>query len=139
MRPRTALIVLVIAALLDIACGFLYSAAEPRTSAGLGLYCALGNATTDGVCTAPVTVAGHWINAAEFALVVPLFGAAFSLFTGLLTAEHVKRKVLPHTDATRRMMADLYHHHTGKRHPDAPQPRELTDDLEPVSPRPDQS
>jgi hypothetical protein len=55
---------------------------------------------------------------------VPLFGATFSLFTGLLTAEHVKRKVLPHTEATRRIMADLYHHHTGMHHPDAPQARE---------------
>ncbi|MDQ2873979.1 MAG: hypothetical protein M3Y33_03845 [Actinomycetota bacterium] len=87
---RVALLTIAGAVLLDAACGVLYAAAE-RIPAARGLYCAVGNAVTEGACTAPVTTAGRWVDLIEFLLVVPLFAATFSLFTSGLTAGHVRR------------------------------------------------
>jgi hypothetical protein len=39
----------------------------------------------------PTTHYGFLINTAEFFLVIPLFGATFGLFTGLLADVHVRR------------------------------------------------
>lgn len=74
----------------DVACGLLYAGAE-HMAIGHGLFCAIGNAVTEGACTAPGTTAGHWIDVVEFLLVVPLFAATFSLLTSGLTAGHVDR------------------------------------------------
>lgn len=119
MKHRTAVIAIIAAAVLDIGCGVAYHYAE-HVTLGTGLYCAVGNATTDGVCTSPATVAGHWINVLEFILVVPLVAATFSLFTSALTAERVHKRVGLPAEAAHRIVADLYKHHVGKDHPDAP-------------------
>jgi hypothetical protein len=89
---RAALLTIAAAAVMDTACGLLYSAAE-HVSTGHALFCAVGNAVTEGACTTPATTAGHWIDLAEFLLVVPLFGAAFSLFTSGLTGSQVREHV----------------------------------------------
>jgi hypothetical protein len=106
---RTALITIVVAVAADVACGLLYAAAE-HTGAAHGLYCAVGNAVTEGACTTPATAAGHWINVAEYVLVVPLFAATFSLFTGGLAGAHVAAAEA----RIKRHVEDRLRHHLGQ-------------------------
>ena len=84
------LAILATALVLDGICGFLYSFAEhiPKWH---GLYCGLANGVTVGCDVPPTTHYGFVINTAEFLLVIPLFGATFGLFTGLLADVHVRR------------------------------------------------
>ena len=89
MKHRRALITIAAALILDLALGLGYAAAE-HLSAAHGLYCAIGNAVTEGSCTGPASVWGYIIDAAEFLTVVPLFAATFSLVTVRLTADHVE-------------------------------------------------
>lgn len=110
MTHRAAVVTIVAAGVTDVVCGLVYAGAE-HISAGHALYCAVGNAVTEGACTAPVTAAGHWVNLLEFLLVVPLFAAAFSLFTSGLTGAHVRR-------AEKRIKAHVEErlkHHVGTR------------------------
>lgn len=67
----------------------------------------------------------YWLVIGMIWSLVPLGGATLALFTSGLTSAHVRKHMQPQADATQRILADLYHHHTGKRHPDAPPPREL--------------
>lgn len=87
---RIALLVIAAAAVLDAALGLAYAAVTPHLPWWHGLYCALANAVTVGGDVAPANGAGYAITAAECLLVVPLFAAAFSLFTSGLTAVHVR-------------------------------------------------
>jgi hypothetical protein len=87
-RHRPAFITITCAVVADVLCGLFYAAAEHIDTAH-AMYCAVGNAVTEGACTTPVTGAGHWIDLAEFLLVVPLFAATFSLFTAGLGAIHL--------------------------------------------------
>ena len=86
---QIALITIAAAVVLDVVCGLIYGTAE-HTGAWLGLYCAEGNAVTEGACTSPHTLAGHVINAVEWITIVPLFAATFSLFTSGLSAIHIR-------------------------------------------------
>ena len=87
---RLMVLILALALVLDAICGILYSYAEhiPKWH---GLYCALANGVTVGCDVPPATHYGFVINTAEFFLVIPLFGATFGLFTGLLADVHVRR------------------------------------------------
>ncbi len=87
---RLMVLILALALVLDAICGILYSYAEhiPKWH---GLYCALANGVTVGCDVPPTTHYGFVINTAEFLLVIPLFGATFGLFTGLLADVHVRR------------------------------------------------
>ena len=84
------LAILATALVLDGICGFLYSFAEhiPKWH---GLYCGLANGVTVGCNVPPTTHYGFVINTAEFLLVIPLFGATFGLFTGMLADIHIRR------------------------------------------------
>jgi hypothetical protein len=86
---RAALLVIACALILDTACGFAFAAAE-HISVLLGLYCALANAVTLGGDVSPTNGWGYAVNTAECILIVPLFGATFSLFTSGLTQIHVR-------------------------------------------------
>jgi GH25 family lysozyme M1 (1,4-beta-N-acetylmuramidase) len=111
---KGAVLTIAAAAVTDIACGLAYAAAE-HTGTGYALYCAAGNAVTEGACTAPATAAGHLIDLAEFMLVVPLFAATFSLFTSGLAAGHVQaaeQRIKDHVEARLRR-------HLGSRPPSA--------------------
>lgn len=107
MSHRAAAVTISAAALADVACGVLYAAAE-HLPVGRALYCAVGNAVTEGACTAPVTAAGRWIDLAEFLLVVPLFAATFSLFTSGLTAGHIRRHVAASEKRIKQHVQDVH-------------------------------
>jgi hypothetical protein len=96
---RIALVTIAAALVLDAALGLAYAAAE-HLPAWHGLFCGLANAVTDGGDVSPTNPAGYAITAAEYALVVPLFAATFSLFTSGLSALHVR-------DAERRIKAHI--------------------------------
>jgi len=83
------LAILAAALVLDGICGLLYSFAEhiPKWH---GLYCGLANGVTVGCNVPPTTHYGFVINTAEFLLVIPLFGATFGLFTGMLADIHIR-------------------------------------------------
>ena len=84
-----ALAVLGAALVLDTALGIAYGAAE-HIGIWHGLYCALATAVTVGGDVAPSGVAGYVIMALVCFTVVPLFGAAFSLFTSALSSVHLR-------------------------------------------------
>lgn len=85
-----ALVVIGAAAVLDCGLGLWFAAAE-RIPAPDGLYWAVTTATTVGYGDiSPHGRAGHLIAVAVMLTVVPLFAAAFSLFTSGLTAGHVR-------------------------------------------------
>ena len=85
-----ALITVVVALVLDAVLGVLYAKVTPGMPVWHGLYCALANAVTDGGDVTPANHAGYIIQAIEYATVVPLFGASFSLFTSALSSMHLK-------------------------------------------------
>lgn len=107
MSHRAAAVTISVAVALDVACGLLYGAAE-HLPAARALYCAVGNAVTEGACTAPATAAGRWVNLAEFLLVVPLFAATFSLFTSGLTGAHVRRHVEASEERLKQHVSDVH-------------------------------
>jgi hypothetical protein len=86
---KLALITICAAVILDAICGVLYGHFE-HAGTWMGLYCAEGNAVTEGACTQPASAAGHIINAIEFITVVPLVAATFSFFTSGLASIHVR-------------------------------------------------
>lgn len=91
MKHHHIAMVTVAAALaLDVILGVLYALVTPGMPVWHGLYCALANAVTDGGDVTPVTGAGYIIQAIEYATVVPLFGASFSLFTSALSSVHLR-------------------------------------------------
>lgn len=88
---RMALLTIAAAAVLDIACGLGFAAAE-HVSVAAGLYWAVGTATTTGYAdVSPKTAPGHFVSVLAMLSVIPLFSAAFSLFTSGLMAAHVSR------------------------------------------------
>lgn len=91
MTHRAAAVTIAAAAVLDTAAGLGFAAAEHH-SIGTGLYWAVTTATTVGYGdVTPRTTAGHVLAVVVMLTVVPLFAAAFSLFTSGLTAGHVRR------------------------------------------------
>jgi voltage-gated potassium channel Kch len=89
MSHRRAMVTIAAAAVLDTGLGSAFADVE-HVSEPHGLYWALTTATTVGYGDiAPHTAAGHWIAALVMLTVVPLFAAAFSLFTSGLTEVHV--------------------------------------------------
>ena len=84
-----ALLTVAVALALDAACGVLFARFQ-GIPVWHGLFCALANAVTDGGDVAPTTPGGYAVTAAEYALVVPLFAATFSLFTSALSSVHVR-------------------------------------------------
>ena len=105
---RAAMLTIAAAAVLDAACGLAFAAAE-HIPAWHGLYCALANGVTVGGDIAPSTPAGYAVTAVECLLVVPLFGATFSLFTSGLTGSRItasEKRVKAHVEARLR-------HHLG--------------------------
>lgn len=87
---RLAVVTVVTALVLDVACGYLFARFQ-HIPVWHGLFCALANAVTDGGDVGPTTRGGYAVTAAEYVLVVPLFAATFSLFTSALAAMHVRR------------------------------------------------
>jgi hypothetical protein len=85
-----ALVTLAVALVLDVILGVLYATVTPGMPVWHGLYCALANAVTDGGDVTPANGAGYIIQAIEYATVVPLFGASFSLFTSALSSVHLR-------------------------------------------------
>lgn len=125
MTHKPALVVVAIAGTLDVIAGLVFAAVE-HLPVLMGLYWAVATATTVGYGDViPRTVAGRITAVVVMLTVVPLFAATFSLFTSGLTSTRVRKHILPHTEATRRIVADIYHDRTGQHHPDAPHPREL--------------
>ena len=99
---RIAVLTVTAALALDVVLGALYSLVTPRLPLWHGLYCALANAVTVGGDVTPVNGAGYAVQAAECALVVPLFAATFSLFTSGLTGTRVaaaEKRIKDHTEA----------------------------------------
>lgn len=119
---KNALRVLGTAIALNCALGGLYGAAM---GIGLwnGLYYSTGVATTSG--NSPYGPSGwfpHVLTVAMECMVIPLFGASFSLFTSGLSAAHIKlhlRKSAASAEASHRIISDLYLEQTGAAHPDA--------------------
>lgn len=86
---RLALLVITGALVLDAGLGLAYAAVTPGLPWWHGWYCALANAVTVGGDVPPANGAGYAIQAAECLVIVPLFGATFSLLTSGLTQSHV--------------------------------------------------
>jgi voltage-gated potassium channel len=109
---RLALTTIGAAALLDVAGGLAFAAAE-HISAGLGLYWAVATATTVGYGDIiPNSDPGRAIATMVMLTVIPLWSAAFSLFTSALTSGNV-------TASEARMKAhieDRLKHHLGGPH-----------------------
>ena len=120
IRHRAALATIAAAAVLDIAGGLGFAAAE-RLTPGAGLYWAVTTATTVGYGdVVPRTAAGHVVAVAVMLTVIPLFAATFSLFTSGLTRVHVRRDAGRAAAAAHQIAADLYRRYTGQRHDLAP-------------------
>jgi hypothetical protein len=77
---------------LDLILGSLYSVAE-HIPLWHGIFCGLANAVTDGGDVSPTNGFGYAITALEYVLVVPLFAAALSLFSSIVTTKDVKAHV----------------------------------------------
>ena len=91
MRHRAALVTIGAAAALDALAGTAFAATEhlPWTA---GMYWAVATATTVGYGDiTPKTPTGHLIAVVAMLTTIPLFAAAFSLFTSGLAAGHVAR------------------------------------------------
>lgn len=113
------------AALLDIAGGLLFAAAEHIPATG-GLYWAVATATTVGYGdVTPRTPFGRLIAVMVMLTVIPLFGATFSLFTAGITTTRVKEHVNGSEQRIKRHLEDrLKHHMDGHRgNPPAPEIR----------------
>lgn len=97
---RIALVTITAAVVLDAACGLAFAAAQ-HIPAWRGLYCALANGVTVGGDIPPSTPAGYAVTAIECLLIVPLFGATFSLFTSGLTGSRItasEKRVKAHVE-----------------------------------------
>jgi voltage-gated potassium channel len=91
VKNRRALVVIGVAAILDVIGGLSFAAVE-HLSDGLGIYWAITTATTVGYGdVTPHTGAGHVIAVLVMLSVIPLFAATFSLLTSGLTATHVRK------------------------------------------------
>lgn len=112
MSHRAAAITVAAAAILDLAAGLAFSAAE-HISDATGLYWAVATATTVGYGdVVPRTAGGHAAAIMAMLTVIPLFAATFSLFTSGLAAGHIRR----HLQETEKhiwmhMENRLQHHH----------------------------
>jgi len=115
---RAALVTIATAAVLDTGLGVAFGAAD-HIGAWRGLFFAVTTATTVGY--GDLTAHGwlpHLLAVAMMLLVVPLFGAAFSLFTSGLTVTHVRgaeKRIKAHLEE--RLKA---HHKALASHPGAP-------------------
>jgi hypothetical protein len=85
---KKALAVLGVTAVLDIALGLAFGAAD-HVGFWHGLYCATGTATTVGCDVAPQGWLPHVISVAMMLTVVPLFSSVFAFFVTGLTAAHI--------------------------------------------------
>jgi hypothetical protein len=113
-HQRRAVFIILTALTLDAGLGLAYAAETPGLAWWHGLYCALATAVTVGGDVSPVNAAGYVITALECTLVVPLFGAAFSLLTSGLTSVHVRaseERVKEHVE--RRLREHLTHANGG--------------------------
>lgn len=120
---KIALVVIAVTLALDAVAGVLYAhltgipVLPPARGPYDGFDWAVGVMFTTGDAgPPPLTRAQHWLWLGVHLSIIPLGAAALSLVTSGLTSARVKRHLQP----TQRIVADLYHHHTGKDHPDAP-------------------
>lgn len=108
---RVAVVVILIAAGVDLVCAAAFSAVE-HTGFWLSVYWAVTTATTVGFGDiTPRTSAGHIIAILTMLTTIPLFAATFSLMTSGLTGAHVRRaekRIKAH-------MEDRLRHHVGTR------------------------
>jgi len=122
---RRALAVIAASLALLLADSALFARAEHLPYA-LGVYNILADAETFGGTTGPSTPLGYWSAVVVCVLLIPLLGAAISLFTSGLTETHLKRvharlDALHETAASaHRIAADLHERLAGVPHPDAP-------------------
>lgn len=119
---KGALRVLALAAALNCALGAAYGEAM-GIGVWNGLYYSTGVATTSG--NSPLTPVGwgpHVLTVAMMCMVIPLFGASFSLFTSGLSAVHLTRRLRKSEEASvaaHQIASDLYRAQTGQDHPQA--------------------
>lgn len=107
MNRRFAYLTILSAACLDLAAGIWFAAVE-HVSVGNGLYWAVTTATTVGYGdVTPRHALGKVIAVLVMLTVIPLFAATFSLFTTLMTANHVSRE----TGNLRRRLDHIIKHH----------------------------
>jgi voltage-gated potassium channel len=108
-----ALAVIGTAALLDAGLGLAFAAAD-HLSAGDGLYWATTTATTVGYGDiVPRGWIAHLLAVGVMLTVIPLFGAAFSLFTSGLASQDIRaritaaeQRVKDHVDKRHKQMTD---------------------------------
>lgn len=103
---RAAILTILAAALMDVACGLAYAFTEHQPI-GQSLFCGVANAVTEGSCPPPATVAGHLIDLVEFVLVVPLVAAVFSLLTSGLAGMHTAAS----EERLKAHLEERLHHH----------------------------
>ena len=88
-----------------------------------GLYCSVGIASTNGCDFLPRDTSDQAVTVAVILTAVPVLGTVFARLTAHHTARRVhERSAAARADAAaaRRIIADLYRHTTGERHPDHP-------------------
>ena len=111
MNRKLAYVTIATAGCLDLIAGIGFAAAE-HISDGSGLYWAVTTATTVGYGdVTPHNALGKWIAVLVMLTVIPLFAATFSLFTTLMTTDHVSKEA-----TALRLRLD----HIIKHHPDIP-------------------
>ena len=107
MNRRLAYLTILAAIALDVIAAICFAAAE-NISVGNGFYWAVATATTVGYGdVTPHNGLGKVIAVLVMLTVIPLFAATFSLFTTLLTANHVSRE----TGYLRRRLDHIIKHH----------------------------
>lgn len=120
VHHKFALVTISSAALLDVILGILFGFAD-HIPVWDALYFATVTATTVGY--GDITPRGweaHLIAVLIMVTVIPLFGAAFSLFTSGLSAIRLHpaaKKAAADAGAAREIAADLYRQQTGADHP----------------------
>lgn len=111
---RAAWLTIAAAAVIDVAGGLAFAAAE-HISDGHALYFAVTTATTAGYGDiTPRTAAGHWIAVALMLTAVPLFTATFSLMTAHLASENVKWHIRDTEERIKRHVDDRLREHHGR-------------------------
>jgi voltage-gated potassium channel len=106
VHHRRAFTVIAVAAVLDAGLGLAFAAAD-HVSPGDGLYWAVTTATTVGYGdVVPRGGTAHLIAIGVMLTVIPLFGAAFSLFTSGLASQDIhsrlaaaEQRIKDHTEA----------------------------------------
>src|SRR5579863_5173523 len=107
MNRKFAYLTIALAGCLDLLAGIWFAAAE-HISDGNGLYWAVTTATTVGYGDiTPHNTVGKWIAVLVMLTVIPLFAATFSLFTTLMTANHVSKEA----GALKRRLDHIIKHH----------------------------